>query len=245
MAADATAAEAAAGGGGSSNNNNINSINTAAVEYAHGCLVWEHQSSGAQPSVARWCEQQARVRHEVQAGLAPLRISVILLPTHTRTRARTPLTFDDRVQHTFVVQKVPHPLGNNDVRLKIAKVQLLHLAANNFDDACEAVGLHNLARLRDDGGAVHRQHLAGPSLRRKHGKNAGAATHVKDDLVLEKGSGAQNGVPVAQRARLVLEHLFVDAVVPVRIHVVVLCGGLRKVDDSGGGGGGGGCGGRR
>ncbi|KAJ8527501.1 hypothetical protein ON010_g14762 [Phytophthora cinnamomi] len=127
-----------------------------------------------------------------------------------------------RVQHGLVEQEVAHPLGDDDVHLVHGERQLLHLALDERDLVGEAVGLDDLARLRQDARAVDAVHMLGASLGGEHGQDAGAAAHVQHNLVLEQVLALQDGVHVRLGAHRVLEHLLMDAEVRVRVEVLVL-----------------------
>lgn len=53
-----------------------------------------------------------------------------------------------------------------------------------------------------------------------HGQNAGSATNIEDDLVLEQVTVLVDGVAVATGAHVVLEHLLVDSMVVVAVECV-------------------------
>ncbi len=59
-------------------------------------------------------------------------------------------------------------------------------------------------------------------LRGEHAEDASAAAHIEDHLVLEDVPIEEDGVLVGASAHLILQHLLVDAVVGVRVKVVVL-----------------------
>lgn len=82
----------------------------------------------------------------------------------------------------------------------------------------------------NDAGAFYSNDLACSGLGCEHTENAGAASDVHDNLVLEQMRVVVHGVAVGHGAHLVLEHLLVDAEVGVRVEVVVLGGHLIASD---------------
>ena len=55
-----------------------------------------------------------------------------------------------------------------------------------------------------------------------HGQNAGSASNIEDDLVLEQVTVLVDGVTVAAGAHVVLEHLLVNSMVVVAVESVSL-----------------------
>ena len=109
-----------------------------------------------------------------------------------------------RVEHGLVEERVPHPLGDDDVDLFVAFRQLdvFHLAADDAamlsvrqsssrhndlrDDILEFIVLNNLFRLLGDVAGVHREYMFCTRFGGEQGEDTSSAADVHDHCVFEK-----------------------------------------------------------
>ena len=134
--------------------------------------------------------------------------------------AKLVASIEDGVEHGFIQQEVAHPLGDDDINL-LVEGDLLHLTADDGDDILEAIVLNDLGGLLGNGGAVDANNLTGAGLGGEHGKDAGAAANVENNLILEKVAVGKDSVAVGAGALSILKHVHVDTVVAVGIKIVV------------------------
>mmetsp|Transcript_10114 Transcript_10114/g.27556 ORF Transcript_10114/g.27556 Transcript_10114/m.27556 type:complete len:306 (-) Transcript_10114:107-1024(-) len=128
---------------------------------------------------------------------------------------------DDRVQHALVQQKVAHPLGDDDVHAPLGQLHLLNLSLDDRHPVRVPVVPHDLLGRIGNRRHVNPVHVLGSRLGREQAQDARPAPDVKHNLVLENMPVMQNRIHVCPRAHLVLEHLLMDAVVAVRVGIVV------------------------
>ena len=118
--------------------------------------------------------------------------------------------------------KVTHPLADNDVNFLDRKFKFLHLALVQVHNVVQPVCLDDFASFVDNIRHVNANDHFGTSLRGKHGQDARTASNIEHHLILKQVLGAENCIPVGQRAHTVIQHLIVNRIVTVGIKVVIL-----------------------
>jgi hypothetical protein len=152
---------------------------------------------------------------------------------------------DHRVQHRFVEQEVTHPLGDDDIDLVDRQFDLLDLALDGGDNVVEVVVLDDLRCLVEDIGRIDGKHLLGTGSGSEHAQDAGSTTDIEHHLAFEEVFVLEDRVAIRASSHRILEHLFVDAKVCIRVPVVFRagwllgCRGIGSCLGSGGGGRGG------
>ncbi|GET86837.1 arginine N-methyltransferase-like protein [Leishmania tarentolae] len=156
-----------------------------------------------------------RIRNAARVHVSAARKHFYIRRTPAVTRV------EDCIQHRLVQEKVAHPLANDNVNF-LLQFQLLYLSMDNGDDVAKAVVFHNLTCLHRHIAAINPDDLACTRAGSKHGENTSAAAHIKNNLVLEHVCITPDRVAIGSRAVVIFQHLHVNAVVAVRVEVVIL-----------------------
>src|SRR6187431_2965183 len=138
-------------------------------------------------------------------------MEVQALRQHAPARTQVTITDrDERAQHGLIEKEVPHPLGDNEVRLP---VQLKRLVVGVVKpDLWMSRIPRNAPRVMDKAGALNGVYGGGSAARRKNREHARASTKIDHSLTW---SHLLDRSLVAAGSNRILQHHLMDGGVPI------------------------------